>query len=352
MLLETVENYTPFEYFAFEKMGHGRHIFDVLIVKAACELRPDPKRANRDDGIQLLAEAAPIHLGDEHHGEPERTALRTSGDLVLYKPGADLIIHGAARPPADLRSHWAAEIEVAGARTTRSQRLRLLGPRHWQWTLLKGWHLSEPTPVESLPLRYELAFGGRYPNKGEWIEHEPNPVGIGFVQPERMDRDIHYPAPQIECFDAPTKRPGAPIAVPGLGAIPRFWQARSRHAGTYDERWQRLHASGVGAGYPADFDLRFFQAAHPHWVFNEPLTGNERIALRCFDGDAHCQGRLPGLRLEALLPGAGNALTVAPLRLNTLEVDLDAARLYLGWRLAISQQLQARHVVVRMFKSD
>jgi hypothetical protein len=92
--------------------------------------------------------------------------------------------------------------------------------------------------------------------------------------------------------------------IPGLGAIPRFWQACSRHASTYDAAWERQHGSAAGSDYPADFDLRFFQAAHPHWVFDAALTGTERIAVRCFDGDAHCQRRLPGLRLEALLAGA------------------------------------------------
>lgn len=72
--------------------------------------------------------------------------------------------------------------------------MRWLGPRHGQWTLLKGWHRFEPEAVESLPLRYALTFGGRYPDKGEWVEWEPDPVGIGFVHPECVDCDIRYPS--------------------------------------------------------------------------------------------------------------------------------------------------------------
>lgn len=348
MQLESVDNYSPFVHFAFEKRGTGRRHFDVLICKAACRLTHDPARRERGDGIELTAEQAPIHLADEHFGEPERTSLRVAGDTVLYKPGADLIITGAARPPASLRSHWAVAIEVAGKGFKRKREYRLLGPRQWQWSWTRGWHLSEPAEIDSLPLRYELAFGGHYPRAGKWIEHDPNPVGMGFFDAQRMDRERHYPAPQIEAFEVSTEQPGQPVPSPGFGPIPRFWHARSRFAGTYDDDWQRQAATD-GPDYPPDFDLRFFQAAHPDWIFEKPFEGGEQVALRCFDGDAHCTGRLPPIRLEALLM-AGDKTAVAPMRLDTVEVELDTASLYLTWRLTIPHTLQVRHAVVRSFQ--
>lgn len=349
MQLETVENYTPFVHFAFEKRGPGQRHFDVLICKATCRLIHDPTRRERGDGIELSAEPAPIHLADEHFGAPEQTSLRLAGDTVLYKPGADLIVSGSAQPPAKLRSHWAVSIEVAGRGFKRLRNSRLLGPRHWQWRRLKGWQLSEPAEVDALPLRYELAFGGRHPRDGEWIEHEPNPVGVAYQDPQRMDRDLHYPAPQIEAFEVMTEHPGRPVPVPGFGPIPRFWRARSQFAGTYDEHWQGQATRTPD--YPPDFDLHFFQAAHPDWRFDRPFTGGEHLALRCFQGEAHCVGRLPLIRLETLLL-TGTGTRVAPMRLDTVEVALDAARLYLTWRLTIPHDLQARHAVVRSFALD
>lgn len=350
MLLEHVENYTPFEYFAFEKMGPGRHHHDVLIAKASCALHPSSSRGSDTEGIRLLAEAAPIHMADEHHGEPEHTGLRLTSDTVLIKPGADLWFRGSAVPPPDRRTHWAAQISLIGRKQQRTHKLRLTGPRHWQWSLAKGWHLCEPQPVDRLPLRYELAFGGRYARKGQWLAHPDNPVGVGFLDPDRLDREAFYPAPQLECLEHPAQRPGKPVPVPGLGPLPRFWASRKRHAGTYDAAWRAQFESQKGADYPSDFDLRFFQAAHPDWTFDHPLEGNEKIEIAGLHGDRVCIGQLPALRLEALLQPAAGAAVVAPLRLDTLEIDLDASRLYLTWRITITHRIAVRHAVLRVFK--
>ena len=138
MLLEHVENYTPFEYFAFEKRGPGRHHHDVLIAKASCALLASPSRDQNREGIRLLGEPAPIHMADEHYGEPEHTGLRLTGDTVLFKPGADVWFRGSAVPPPERRAHWAAQISLIGRKQERTQTLRLMGPRHWQWSLMQG----------------------------------------------------------------------------------------------------------------------------------------------------------------------------------------------------------------------
>lgn len=351
MLLESIENYTPFEYFAFEKMAPGRNLCDVLIVKAACALRPGTKHAQREEGIALLSDAAPFVLADEHYGEADHTSLRASADVVLVKPHTDFHVSGSAHAPHPSATRWEASIEVAGPAGTRAHRLSVHGPRHWQWSFRKGWHLSEPLPIDALPLRYELAFGGRYACKGEWIVHADNPVGVGHFDPDVADREQRHPAPQIEAQAHPVKRPGVPVAVPGLGPIARFWDAHSRYAGTYDAQWRRAFDSPAGPDYPADFDSRFFQAAHPDWIFAPWLEGGERVQLNGLHGPVPCAGRLPPIRLEALLLGAGGAApSVVPMRLDTVHIDLDASRLYLTWRLTIPQHIGARTAVVRLFK--
>ncbi len=350
MLLDHIENYTPFAHFAFEKMGPGRQHHDVLIAKASCALLPNPARGAAFDGVRLLAEPAPIHMADEHHGAPEHTGLRLSGDTVLFKPGADLWIRGQAVPPTDMRTHWAAQISLIGRRQKRTHKLRLMGPRQWQWTLIKGWHLSAPHALDSLPLRYELAFGGRFAHKGQWSVHPDNPVGIGFLNQDRMDRDATYPAAQIECLEHATQHPGRPVAVPALGPIPRFWATRKCHAGTYDADWRKQLDSPQGPDYPSDFDARFFHAAHPDWRFAHPLEGDERLEIAGLHGERICIGQLPGVRLEALLQPAGRAAVVISPRLDTLEIDLDASRLYLTWRLTVAHRHGVRLAVLRMFR--
>ena len=349
MILGEVENYTPFSHFAFEKMGPGKRFYDVIIVKAACALVPGTDRK----GIVPHKDPAPIRLADEHYGEPEQTSLRYSGDTVLCKPGADVFITGHARPPSKFPNHWAAEIEIKGSAFTRKQRVRLLGERYWQWTLLKGWHLSEPRVCESVPLRYELAFGGRQYQRGESVEHLDNPVGVGLAGEDRMDRDQRYLAPQIELFEAPTRKPGKVTRVPGLGPIPRFWSARKRYAGTYDAAWQAQFETQDIPDYPADFDLRFFQAAHADWTSDAPLNGGEEVSLIGLTGDAQIIGKLPAWRVETLLVAQPNArLTVAPMRLDTVEIDLDAGQLYLTWRLSVPHALQIHHAVLRLLPPE
>jgi hypothetical protein len=344
MVLEEVGNLTPFAHMAFEKLGTAAQSYDVIVVKAACALRP----GCGPDGIVPVDEPAPLHLADEHFGDPEQTSLRVAGDTLLFKPATDLYITGHARPPRAHADQWAAEIRLVRQGHLRKRRLRLLGERHWQWSMRRRWHLSPTQACESLPLRYELAFGGRHAKDGAWIEHADNPVGIGFVDAEGLDRNRPHPAPRIELFDQPSRAPGKPIGVPGLGPLPRFWQARSRHAGTYDETWQAQFDSAQVPGYPRDFDLRFFQGAHPDWVFEPWLAGDESIQLLGLTGDAPIAGRLPGWRIEALLISADGAATLAPLRLDTIEIDLDAARLYQTWRLAIAHAAGARQALLRV----
>lgn len=132
MQLETVENYTPFTYFSFEKAGPGRRHFDVLICKAVCRLLPGAEGHGHGDGIELTAESAPLWLADEHYGAPARTSLRVAGDTVLHKPGTDLWMRGSVTAPEQYRQHWAVSVEVSGKNFKRQRQARLVGPRQWR----------------------------------------------------------------------------------------------------------------------------------------------------------------------------------------------------------------------------
>ena len=104
MQLQHVDNYTPFEWFAFEKMAPGMHIHDVLIVKAACQILLDGN-AYRIAAVPE-GEIAPIHMSDQAHDFDRNVYvfLRVAGDTVLYKPATDLLLSGEALPPdIDLR---------------------------------------------------------------------------------------------------------------------------------------------------------------------------------------------------------------------------------------------------------
>ena len=136
--------------------------------------------------------------------------------------------------------------------------------------------------------------------------------------------------------------------------IPRFWASRAQYAGTYGKQLREAFEAGR-PDYPADFDPRFFQAAHPDWIFSPRLEGRERLLLQGLHGDKVCGGRLPGLRLEALLLSRSSPPRppiLAPLRLDTVEIALDQARLYLTWRLTLPQALEIRLAALRMLKEN
>lgn len=340
MPLDDIDNQTPFAHFVFEKMGPGQIIYDVIIIKAACDLR--------QDRMQLITDRAEIHIGDEHYAKPETTSLWRAGDLLLHKPATDLFLTGAAQSPKGMEDQWACELIVETKSRKYQQQVHLLGPRHWQYTMISGWHLSKPAPVERLPLRYELAFGGRYPKKGEWIEHAPNPIGVGFYDKAKMDKDIHYPAPQIQYLHHQYKAIDDIVPSAGFGPIPRFWEARSRFAGTYDAAWEKQFEEQDMPDYPKDFDYRFFQAAHPDWIIADGVMGGEWISLTGFHGAQGYRVQLPQVRMATHLLTAKGERIARAMGLDTIEIALDESRVYLTWRLTVPHRLEVNQGSVAM----
>ena len=349
MQLQHVDNYTPFEWFAFEKMAPGMHIHDVLIVKAACQILLDGN-AYRIAAVPE-GEIAPIHMSDQAH-DFDRNAyasLRVAGDTVLYKPATDLLLSGAAEFSGRRgQASWAAEVSVRSHGKLRTQTLILHGERHWQWSLLKGWHLSEPTVCERIDLRYELAYGGSYAQQDRWVRHDPNPVGRGFLPLDRMDKHVYYPAARIELAANRLSAPDKPIEVPALGPIPRTWTARKRYAGTYDNAWRDGLKQNGRADYAPDFDGRFFQTAHPQGVFEPHWRGDEHISLVGLTGDKPIDAQLPGWQPVLNGQGPRGALQPQAMRLDTVEIDLTRMRLYLTWRLHVDQDLQIEQARVHL----
>jgi len=350
MQLLHVDNYTPFVWFAFEKMGPGRRIHDVLIVKGACRFTPSERAwwhiVPADDG-----DVAPIHMSDEPYDFDggAYSSLRLTGDTVLYKPATDFVIGGSATPARGRDRTWAAEIVVRSHGKERRQVILLHGERRWQWSLLRGWHLSNPQSCEQIELRYELAYGGSYQQADRWVRHDPNPVGRGFFPEQRMDREVYYPAARIELINSHLDAVHKPIAVPALGPIPRTWASRKRYAGTYGKQWEADFKRNPGnADYAADFDPRFFQAAHPNWIFEPYWRGNETISLAGFSGDKAIVGQLPGWQPVAEGQGSKGALQRQAMKLDTVQIDLDRQRLYLTWRIVIDQDKQIEQAKIHL----
>ncbi|KMO31200.1 hypothetical protein VQ03_27590, partial [Methylobacterium tarhaniae] len=86
-----IRNETPFAAMGFGQLHRDGAPMAVLCVRAGYVLNPD-------GSLQLAADQA-IVLNDVYEGDPLRTPLLRVGDLIPYKPAADVTLLGAAHAP-------------------------------------------------------------------------------------------------------------------------------------------------------------------------------------------------------------------------------------------------------------
>jgi hypothetical protein len=237
--------------------------------------------------------------------------------------------------------------------------VQVTGRRAWRHRSEQGWTLTDPEPAAEVPIRYELAYGGAYPDTtssgdGEapqWIVHRPNPSGTGFVDERALDPDIEVRAPQWQHPAHPVTAVNHDVPLAGFGPVARPWRSRLQYAGTYDEAWERRArediARGVPADYAADFDPRFFQCAHPDLIAPEYLMGDEEIVLAgMVSGAEPLVLQLPCKRIEARTLDGKGAVEQARMALDTVHIDLDLAAVHLCWRITLDQEKDVRAAVI------
>lgn len=357
--LAHVDNQTPFPHTAFFKMAPGRKFHDVIVVRGTFDLVEGRVVASDEQANPILSDL----WWDESNAE--RSSLKEVGDTLLYKPGTDVFVTGAARPHKDQAlERWSAGVVVANEQNILLRHyLELTGPRHWQYSLFRGWHLSAPVATDNVPLRYELAYGGAYakPAKQQsdttattWETYKLNPCGTGFFDERNLNRSLLIPGPQIETPSEPVRSINKAYPLSGFGPLARFWHDRARFAGTYDDEWRQQFNGAMSTGeapdFPDDFDLRFYQCAPKPLISDRYLRGNERIALGSLMAEAqHFSTSLPGLRLQAhLLIDRLSPSKKIEMNLDTVHLDLDTKKLNLCWRLCLAPELGIRAIALHV----
>lgn len=331
-----INNHTPFPLMAFEKYGSHGLIFDVIAFRMTLRL----KNGHYAD---LANEQAGLTTADEYYGDPERTSLKYETDLVLYKRNTDIHIIGNACPPGGKQRQWMAGVRVGDF----SKRLNLSGPRAWLHEK-KRWQLSQAEAIESLPLRYELAYGGDWqPEDQKKQTFSANPVGCGYYPDERsLDITQQYCAPQItRYFALEEDEPNiTDTCTPqGTGPMSRWWQSRLRHAGTYDEAWK----TSTHPFLPGDFDELFYNSAHPELIHPGYLSGNEVIVLEGLLPEANrVVTGLPNLRPVCVLTDSHNQPHIFVPVADTLTINLDERLMYITWRLTLPALLEMKEGVM------
>jgi hypothetical protein len=293
----------------------------IVTVKGTFELGPPLTVADQQVGVVFA---------DEYWGEPGDSSLKYAAEVHLPKRSTDVAVVGSAQV-ADRRPTSQLDVSVSVADVVKV--VRVFGDRFWTGRRL-GAPFTPPEPFDAMPLVFERAFGGTHaidPDRGKVRYEARNPVGCGFAGKRKRHELKDMPLPNLEDPACPLRTPRSKSAPAGFGFIAPGWEPRRSYAGTYDETWQRTRAPHL----PADFDLRFFNAAHPDLICARYLAGGEAVSvLNAWEGGP-LHFALPVCEFELNIY-AQRDMPCPPPQLETVLIEPDESRLCMLWRAATS----------------
>ena len=286
-------------------------------VKASFTLAAAPK---------FLEEQIPFVLADEFVGEPGESSIAQPSEAHLCKPSSDIILTGQACAPGRKQVRMLdAQLSVGNSTLV----VRVIGDRMWDLG-----QMSSPLPFETMPLTYERAYGGVVvdPETGNVVSAcEQNPVGTGHTRGMGRNDTNGIRLPNLEDpQDLISSLSSQPEPVCFACTAPS-WQPRLGYAGTYDEQWQSHRAPYL----PTDFDLRFFNMAHPRMIYPAYLQGGEPVRLGNLHEDGPITFSLPVLQPSASVMISGSAVPLTP-NLETLSIDTENGTFSMIWRAEIA----------------
>jgi hypothetical protein len=288
-----------------------------VVVKAAFEIGP---------ALSIAKKQVPPTSADEYWGDPLSSSIKYASELHLAKPSTDVVLIGRARAPND---HPVQQLDVRFSVAERQKTLRVFGNRVW-----KNGSISAAQPFESVPIVYEYAFGGKHkvdPQNSKILAAERNPIGRGFRGKRKSAELEGLELPNVEDPACLVAKAGDKAIPAGFAFISPAWLPRRDYAGTYDEAWQKNRAPYM----PDDFDPRFFNAAHPDFIFDRYLQGGEPVALDNLSPDGPIRFNLPICQLETSVRVAGKVES-PPLNLETVLIEPEKRRLCMTWRSQLS----------------
>jgi uncharacterized protein YjbI with pentapeptide repeats len=276
---------------------------DALIVVAKLTLELGPT------GAACLAETAELPTGDElFEPDDENSSLRYPSDFEPFKPRADVLVVGHAHRPES------SNVGRAGFRFGELRRaVAVSGDRVWQGALP-----GPAMPFDSMPLRWERAFGGP--------GHSSNPVGRGYAEGGAGMRLPNLER-ETQLIGSERDRPEPVCFAP----IRRDWPSRRQRLGSYDAEWLKER----WPYYPKDFDWGTCNAAPLEQQILYP-RGDESFEFFGLHPEAPVlSGILPG-RAPRVLAQFGKAEKFrqqeVALVLDTVWFDTDALSASLVWR--------------------
>ena len=289
----------------------------------------------RDDGVFVVDPTPPdLIMVEVFMGGSASSALLHDQDITPGKTATDLIVHAyARRPRAAVLTDWPVALRIANR---MQYGFHVRGPSQWQKGHA-GWRLTAPAPVQTVPITYAHAYGGAVPDQSDLPPvFQFNPIGMGFANRASLTQGQPFAAPQIgELAEFMQGDPMAALIVHGFGAIAKTWLPPRADAGTFDAAWQLARAPRM----PADYSLRYWNAAHRQMQISQGLKGWEVIKI---SGISHHSPVVRvALPMTALAIQAGGHETLQQrMVLDTVEIDLCSDTpsehcLHLTWRCRI-----------------
>jgi hypothetical protein len=299
----------------------GRELL-VVVIKGTFAL---PKRGEQ---VRLADEQLPLIMADAFTGEPGFSAPVSEIDFAPRKPACDVLLVGHARAP---EGRQVARLRVGLRVGPMEKSFDVVGNRVWR-VGMTGISASEPEPFASMPVSYDVAFGGADRNSSDEREHDaylPNPVGRGWHEHLKSAWVDGKPLPNTEEIGQTVTSPNGKYKPMALGPLGRGWPQRSRYAGTYDQKW----LDDVFPFLPADFDERYYLAAPEDQQVPQP-KGPMEVVLSGFTVDGPRQFALPHFDAPVhVFPKRGEREDLNA-TLDTIVIEPDHERLTMSWRVA------------------
>ena len=306
----------------------------------------------------------------------EGTELVRDLDILVFKPGTDVVVFGSAHAPG---GRAVTELRV-GVRVAKRERVVQVTGRRRVVKRDGQWAFTDPEPFTSLPLGWKEAYGGidRWARPAldaefvdpfrPWVDidlkdvtpaaYPRNPVGRGWVvreTPEMAGMEL----PAVEDPDdlltpgrlvagSPDAWPAHPVAA-GFGFVSYSWFPRSAFCGL-----DRVPAQPVTGAPPARVlevergqvpaDVltgrrlerrvsdRAGNGAVPELVFEPHLHGDEEVELENLDArEPRLSFELPAERPHVAISPLGEGEREIPARLMTVAVDAERRIVSLVW---------------------